>query len=204
MGRIVKKMISEQYLQEHNVRYTEVPRGAILFHQGEKAQYYWQVKAGEIKMVSYSEKGQEFTQGIFQQGESFGEPPLFANLNYPCNAEAMEDSQVYKIPKEDFFNLLKNDFELHLAFTVNLSKRIHYKATIMNEISSYDPEHRILTLIDYLHQDKKNDGMVEVPFTRQQIADMTGLRVETVIRSIKSLEKQGKVKIRNRKVYRYF
>jgi CRP-like cAMP-binding protein len=42
----------------------------------------------------------------------------------------------------------------------------------------------------------------EVELTRQQIADLTGLRVETVIRSIKSLEKKGKLKIVSRKVWR--
>ena len=42
--------------------------------------------------------------------------------------------------------------------------------------------------------------MVEI--TRQQIADLTGLRVETVIRAIKSLEKKGEVTIKDRKVYR--
>ena len=73
----------------------------------------------------------------------------------------------------------------------------------MKEISSHDPEHRILTLIDYLKEKaSETSGYYEVPFTRQQIADMTGLRVETVIRSIKSLEQKKKVKIENRKVYR--
>jgi len=42
--------------------------------------------------------------------------------------------------------------------------------------------------------------MVEI--TRQQIADLTGLRVETVIRSIKSLERKGELSIVKRKVYR--
>ena len=46
----------------------------------------------------------------------------------------------------------------------------------------------------------KNGYLVD--FTRQQIGDLTGLRVETVIRAIKSLEKKRMLKIINRKVYR--
>jgi len=195
-------MIEEKILAEHHTKQIDIPKGNIIFQQGEKALYYWQIKSGEVKMVSYSDKGQEFTQGIFYDGQSFGEPPLFADLTYPCDAVTVSDSILYKLPKDAFFNLLRDNFDLHLAFTTNLSKRIHYKATIMNEISSYDPEHRILTLIDYLFDRQQVKGPFEVPFTRQQIADMTGLRVETVIRSIKSLEKQGKVEIRDRKVYR--
>ena len=45
-----------------------------------------------------------------------------------------------------------------------------------------------------------DDQKVQVPFTRQEIANMTGLRVETVIRSVKSLEEQGLLKIIDRKI----
>lgn len=73
------------------------------------------------------------------------------------------------------------------------------------EISSQEPEHRILRVLDYL---KKEIYKLEKPFsfkvdlTRQQIADLTGLRVETVIRATKALEKKKELKIKNRKVYR--
>ncbi|NJW55513.1 helix-turn-helix domain-containing protein, partial [Salinimicrobium oceani] len=68
-----------------------------------------------------------------------------------------------------------------------------------------EPEHRILRIIDYL---KQHVGKVEGKFdyrldlTRQQLADLTGLRVETVIRATKSLEKKGELQIKKRKVYR--
>jgi CRP-like cAMP-binding protein len=74
-----------------------------------------------------------------------------------------------------------------------------------SEISSQYPEHRVLKLIDYF-KTKKNklpkESTYMVEITRQQIADLTGLRVETVIRAIKSLEKKGEVTINDRKVYR--
>jgi CRP-like cAMP-binding protein len=48
----------------------------------------------------------------------------------------------------------------------------------------------------------KNEKGYLINFTRQQIGDLTGLRVETVIRTIKNLEKKGALKIINRKVYK--
>jgi CRP-like cAMP-binding protein len=42
----------------------------------------------------------------------------------------------------------------------------------------------------------------EVSLTRQHIADLTGLRIETVIRSVKTLEKEGSLDIRGHKIYR--
>jgi CRP-like cAMP-binding protein len=74
-----------------------------------------------------------------------------------------------------------------------------------SEISSQDPEHRILRLLDYTKKHiykLQPDEHFEVDLTRQQIADLTGLRVETVIRSCKALEKKGEIEIKSRKIYR--
>jgi CRP-like cAMP-binding protein len=73
------------------------------------------------------------------------------------------------------------------------------------EISTHDSEHRLLQLFDYsiayFNFIKDKNGYA-IDLTRQQIGDLTGLRVETVIRTIKTLEKKGELKIINRKVYR--
>jgi CRP-like cAMP-binding protein len=61
---------------------------------------------------------------------------------------------------------------------------------MLSEIATEEAEHRIATLIRYWIKENAVAGDFTVPFTRQQIADMTGLRVETVIRSIKNLEQQ--------------
>ena len=74
---------------------------------------------------------------------------------------------------------------------------------ILTEVSSYDPEHRLNTLLKYFKSKlvKKDDAeKIIIPFTRQQLADMTGLRVETVIRTIKKMEKDGKLKLEGHKI----
>jgi CRP-like cAMP-binding protein len=63
--------------------------------------------------------------------------------------------------------------------------------------------HRLITLIDYLKKEEPGtERFYRVPYTRKELAEMTGLRVETVIRNIKALEKLGFLTIKNRKVYR--
>jgi CRP/FNR family transcriptional regulator, cyclic AMP receptor protein len=73
---------------------------------------------------------------------------------------------------------------------------------MMREISSYAPEHRILTLIKYLREKSKTPKHEKytVPFTRQQMADMTGLRVETVIRAVSKLKDEGKIQVVKHKI----
>lgn len=198
-------MIETEILLEFGAQKCEYNKGDRLFGEGEMAQNYYQVISGEIKMNNYNLDGKEFIQGIFKDGQSFGEPPLFADVKYPANAEAIVNSIVFKLSKKHFLDLLARNPEIHLKITQTLAKRLFYKAIMVSEISSQEPEHRILRILDYF---KKHVHKKEVPFsfkvnlTRQQIADLTGLRVETVIRAMKSLEKKGELKIISRKVYR--
>ncbi len=196
-------MIDGHILEQYGAKKVNVPKDAFLFNEGEKALFYWQVAEGTVKMINYTANGKAFIQGMYNAGESFGEPPLFADITYPSNAVAETDVEVWKLSKSSFIKLLSADFDLHMEMTKILSKRIHYKAIILKEISSQSPKHRLITLIDYLKKGAASEkGYYEVPYTRKQLAEMTGLRVETVIRNIKALEKAGYVMIKKRKVYR--
>ncbi|UII29647.1 Crp/Fnr family transcriptional regulator [Fulvivirga ulvae] len=197
-------VIDEGILESYGAKAISLKKNEVLFLEGSASLNYYQVAEGIIKMNNFSTDGQEFIQGIFKNGESFGEPPLFGGFPYPANADAVVDSVIWKLSKENFIRLLKENFELHLKFCAILSKRLQFKAMMAKEISSYTPEHRVLTLIDYFKkkEDTKDSKTYEVPFTRQQIADMTGLRVETVIRTIKALAAKKELQIIKRKVFR--
>lgn len=198
-------MIPTDVLKSYGAHLISLPKGAFLFKEGNKPVFYYQVHEGQIKMVNQNYEGKEFVQGFFSSGESFGEPPLFGDFNYPGSAIAVEDSKIWRLEKMIFLELLKNNFELHYTFTQVLAQRLFYKAMQLKEISSHDPEHRIITLIDYLRSRDKDKGTrFKVKLTRQQIADLTGLRVETVIRSVKKLESKGMVAIEKGVVFRLF
>ncbi|WP_246147002.1 Crp/Fnr family transcriptional regulator [Seonamhaeicola marinus] len=173
----------------------------MVFNEGETPNYYYQIKNGSIKMYNLTEDGKEFVQGYFNDNESFGEPPLFGDYKYPAAALCNAETKVYQLPKDKFFELLKAHPEIHLKFTKLLCKRMVYKAKIAREISIYPPEHRIISLLKHLKDNSKEEGTFEVNLTRQQISELTGLRVETVIRAIKKLEKEHKLTIKNRKVF---
>ena len=177
-------------------------KNQVLFEEGDSPTDYYQVESGQVKMFVINSQGQEFTQGIFNPSESFGEPALFGGFNYPSGAMATESSKVWRLPKPEFLELLKHNFDIHIKLTEVLCKRLQYKSMILTEISSHEPEHRLNTVLKYFKsklnsKDKSNNVF---PFTRQQLADMTGLRVETVIRTIKKMEKEGKLHLEGHKI----
>ena len=203
------KMIDPDILKKYGAKEIQLRKDDVVFSEEEEALNYFQILEGSIKMCTNSPDGKDFIQGVFKSNDSFGEPPLFCNFPYPSTAIAIEPSIVIKLSKENFFRLLSENFEIHLQLDQVLCQRLKYKSMVLSEISSYDPEHRIVSLLRYFKSEsdshvKKGSTPTSlsytVPFTRQQIADMSGLRVETVIRTVKKMETDGKVKIIGRKI----
>ncbi len=196
-------MISSEILKKYRAQLLSVPKNKLLFNEGGPANNYFQVESGQVRMYILNPDGQEFTQGIFNAGDSFGEPAVLGEFPYPSSAIAVRQSKIWRLPKPDFMQLLKENFDIHLHIDRVLCQRLQYKAMILTEVSSYDPEHRLMTILNYfkskLSNDKSDEEMI-VPFTRQQLADMTGLRVETVIRTIKKMEAEGKLSLEDKKI----
>ncbi|MFB3389427.1 Crp/Fnr family transcriptional regulator [Flavobacterium sp. LAR06] len=198
-------MIAPELLEKYGALKKSFDKNEIIFEEGNLPTHYYQVIFGEVKMSNYNDDGREFIQGIFYKEQSFGEPPLFLNQNYPANAIAVDDSEILLLSKSNFLKLLEENPSISLKIIENLAQRLYYKSVMAAEMSTQEPEHRVLKLIDhgiaYFNFKKDANGYL-INFTRQQIGDLTGLRVETVIRTIKALEKKGLLKIINRKVYR--
>lgn len=195
-------MIPENLLLDYGATIENIDASEIILSEKKRADFYFQIKTGEVKMFNINENGKEFVQGIFYDGESFGEPPLFADFKYPASAATVKATQLFKLPKSKLFELLTHNPEINLKFTKALARRLYYKATILKEISVHPPEHRILALIDFLKNRYGSEDLFQVELTRQQIADLTGQRVETVIRAIKQLEQDGELKLIKHKVFR--
>lgn len=205
-------MIPVEILKQYDAKIRYFEKGNIIFYTGETSEYYYQIITGQVKMCYYNEKGTEFLLGVFGDNQSFGEPPLIGDFVYPANAEVIEDSKLYLLEKRKLKDLFKDNFEIHLEFTKTLSKKIAYKSLMLKEIAVYEPEHRILSILDYFKNtfikekyktlNKTESKKFKIPFTRQQLANMTGLSVETVIRSIKKLEGKNELEIIKGKIYR--
>ncbi len=195
--------VDEELLLTWGATYKKVNKGEYIFREDALPLFYHQVVEGVVEMVNWSDDGKKFIQGIFRAGECFGEPPLFLGEYYPADALAATNGVIIRLSKDSFLQLLRENFQVHYSLLQTLAKRIYRKSLSLKEIACYNPEHRIVALFQALRKDEMNveNGLAKIDLTRQQIADLTGLRVETVIRAIKCLEEKGLLHIRKGKVF---
>ncbi|HEY0750701.1 MAG TPA: Crp/Fnr family transcriptional regulator [Chitinophagaceae bacterium] len=194
--------VPEDVLLSWGAAYKKVKKGDVIFMEGSDACFYYQLVSGSVRWVNINEDGREFIQIMIEEGESFGELPLFDNLPYAATAIADNDCILLRLCKTHFLQMLRSNYDIHFNFTRLMVERLRFKFLTLREIAYNNPEQRISNLLHYY---KKNQGisdkLVKLRYTRQQIADMTGLRVETVIRTIRNLHEKGSLVIKRGKVF---
>lgn len=196
-------LISEDLLRAYGAEKETLKRSHIIFREGDSPKYYYQIIEGRIKLNHYNDEGKELILAILDAGLSVCELLLFIDKTYPVNAVTFEECTIMKLPKSDFSRLLDENPQISRDINKFLSERLYYKYIMLENNSSLRPVTRIKGMLDY-HKSFSEDQSkfsYEVPLTRQQIASITALRVETVVRAVKKLEKENYLKIINRKVY---
>lgn len=196
-------LISEKLLLDYGAEEESFDRNETIFNEGEKPKYYYQVVKGRIKLNHYNDEGRELILAILDRGLSVCELLLFIDQTYPVNAVTFEKCTVLRLSKRSFEKLLDENPEISRDINKFLSERLYYKYIMLENNSSLRPETRIVGVLDYhksFYEDQSKYSY-EVPLTRQQIAAITALRVETVVRAVKKLEKEEYLKIINRKIF---
>jgi CRP-like cAMP-binding protein len=175
----------------------------MIFAEGQKPNYYYQIRKGIVKLTKERENGSDSIFSIFFSGQCFGETFLFSDKLYAFNAVAMENCEILKISSEKFVDFIKDKSELLLSLYKFNAERTYYRYIMLNCLSINDSALRIQELFNVLKEYHVAHGVFsyQIPFTRQQISSITALRLETVIRTVKKMEKNNIVKIKNGKIF---
>jgi CRP/FNR family transcriptional regulator, cyclic AMP receptor protein len=202
-ARLVGPMIDTSLLLARGASYKKLAPEEVLFTEGDRCDFYYQVVRGQIRWVNFNKEGDEYLQTLVEKGECIGELPLFDDGVYAATAIANKAALVLRLPREAFHQLLVDEPQIHFSFSNLLTQRLRFKFFLLKEIANNNPEKIISSLLSYLHEKKDHVCSVcgQVQLTRKQIAEMAGLRVETVIRVMRTLNEKGLIQIRNRKAY---
>ncbi len=176
-------------------------KNEIIFLEGDSPRYYYQIITGKVKLFNNSDT-KELTQGIFTDGDGFGEPPLFIDEVYPSTAITISETVIIRLLKENFLKLIDEYPDIQKKFLRIFSWRIYEKSRLARELINNSPEERIITFLRYYKKKiGTSDERLRIDFTRQEIANFTGLCVETVIRTLSRMNATKKVAIIDKKLY---
>jgi CRP/FNR family transcriptional regulator len=175
-----------------------------IFFEGDPPSWLGVVLEGRVKMIKHSEAGKNVVLGVISPGEMLGEVAVFNGEPYPATAQAMEPTVVATIHQDDYLRLLNQYPALALRVIEELGRQLREAQDMIKSMAIERVERRIarilLKLAATTGSSSEDDIVIELPLTRQDIAEMAGTTVETAIRTMSKFRKQGLVRTKRGQV----
>jgi len=176
-----------------------VEEGEFFFFQGDPATHFYVLVAGRAKLLQTSHSGQQVNLRTINEWQMFGAlGAVRENALYPATAQALEPSTALAIESE----LLKEMIETRPYLSVNLMQLMTGYIMEMQEryreLATERVERRIaltvLRLAGQVGRRLDDQGMtVELPLSRQDVAEASGTTIFTVSRVLADWERRGLV-----------
>lgn len=176
----------------------EFEKDEYILTEGEPPNWLYIVKEGTVKMVKHSPSGREMIIAVMTAGDVIGEVAVFDGGSYPASALGMGKGAILKVARKDFIYLLKKSPSVALEIIGDLGRKLRGALSVARELRGERVEGRIamvlLKLAKKVGSPAEGGVALNIPFTRQDIADMVGSTIETTIRVISKFKKDGIVK----------
>jgi len=161
--------------------------GEFIFWDGDAPDWFYMIAEGRVKVSKLSSLGKEFVIAFFEPGEMFGEVAVFGNKSYPASAQAVAESRVLGIRKDDLLSFIACRPELALRIINVLGERLRDAQSRLRDFAGERVEQRLARTLLML---SSKLGLT-LPFTRQELADMAGTTTETAIRVMSHFRDEG-------------
>jgi CRP/FNR family transcriptional regulator len=179
-------------------------KGEYIFLECDAPRNLYVVVKGEVKLLKQTEDGRETIVEMGYPGEIFGEEAIFDGQPYPLTAQALGDVELLSISRSDFFAFLRDNPDLALEIITELGARLREAQNTIRALAMERVEWRIARVLLMLSRkagvDKKDGVSIDLPLTRQDIADMAATTVETTIRVLSNFKKMGLVETEKGKI----
>jgi len=182
----------------------KVAKGEYVFLECDQPRNLYTVVKGEVKLLKQTEDGRETIVEMAYPGEIFGEEAIFDGQPYPMTAQALDDVELLAVSRTDFFTFLRDNPDLALEIITELGTRLREAQNTIRALAMERVEWRIARVLLMLSRKAgivEADGVsIDLPLTRQDIADMAATTVETTIRVLSNFKKMGLVETEKGKI----
>lgn len=197
-------MFSKEILVQNKIPVHHLKKKDFLFREDQKATQLHYLLEGEITIYNTDSEGKEFLISKVTGGHFLGEPPFLLGERYPANAVITSECvEIFSFSPDLFQKFMVDHPEMLLRFTKEIARKAYEKTLKLKSIVHLNPCERIL---NFLKIHKRSIGIemedkIIIDVTRKEMANSTGLAIETVIRTVKKMEKEGKLDLVNHKIH---
>ncbi len=175
----------------------DVAAEQTIYFEGDSANYLYLVATGKVKLIRHTTLGRDVLLDILQGGEYFGNLSFISNRSYTETAIAQTDGCILQISAQDFEKILTRYPDVTVKVLQAVGQRLEESQEIVKQLSVYSADQRVaaalVRLAKKLGEQKQKGVLIQLPFSRQDLAAMTGTTVETVSRVMSRLASEGSI-----------
>lgn len=168
----------------------------MLFMEGQTPNDLYFISKGSVKTYKINYDGKELVTGIIKAGDFLGYTPLLEEKPYSENAEALEDTQVSIIPKNDFLMLLYSSKDVARKFIQLLSNNLDEAEKRLLDVAYQSVRQRVAGALLQIREKYSDPSRGEmISFARRDISGLIGTATESLNRTLADFKDEGLIEI---------
>jgi CRP/FNR family nitrogen fixation transcriptional regulator len=167
-------------------------RDAEIFAEDEPAEYIHGVVNGAVRLSKLMSDGRRQIGAFYLPGDLFG---LESGEAHSFSAESLGPTRIMLVKRSALLARATRDQDLLRQLWAQTSGHQQQAHRHMLLLGRKSAQERIAAFLLDMAARLKSQGAIELPMSRQDIADYLGLTIETVSRTLTQLERDGVISI---------
>lgn len=176
---------------DHIVQHRDYPAKAVLFEQGQKADFVFSISEGTVRLFRLLPDGRRQIIGFAIKGDFLS---VAMDETHDFTAEAVEPVRICRIPRSGFAEMVDEKPHLLKKLHQVAGREIHNAQDQVVLLGRRNAEERVVAFLlgfrERLARVSTRSVTVPLPMSRQDMADYLGLTIETVSRTISKLARE--------------
>ncbi len=173
----------------------EVDAGRFFYRQGSTADDVYVLHLGRVKLTQSTPEGHQVVLRFIGPGEMFGPMAVFEGQPYPVSAQAVRWCQALAWNGKTMAALMESCPRIALNALRDLSGRLRDLQECYRELATERVErrvaHALIRLAGWAGWKTEDGVLIDMPLSRQDLAEMTGTTLYTVSRILSGWQRDG-------------
>ena len=176
-----------------------IKKKQTVYLEGNHPNRLYYILKGKIKTYKSNENGKELITELFSAGDFIGHIALLEGTVYKDTAEALEESELAVIPKEDFEELVNNNKEVAQKFIRLLARNVSEKEKQLLGLAYNSLRKKVAEALIFMkkkYQPSASEDFI-IDISRENLATIAGTATESLIRTLSDFRTEKLIDIKN-------
>ncbi|HMD00001.1 MAG TPA: response regulator [Ferruginibacter sp.] len=171
----------------------------VIYTEGNHPSRLFYLVSGKVKTYKTNNDGKELTVGLYNEGDFIGYTSLLEATVYKETAEAIDETELAIIPKEDFDSMINSNSEVTRKFIQLLAKNVSEKEEQLLAIAYNSLRKRVADALVTLQQKYQKAGQEKfsMHISREDLANIAGTATESLIRTLSDFKTEKLIEIKD-------